>query len=153
MEIPTVFTSFCWSLIICKKSDLLFWITWNISEHFHLKWLKVLLLLLPYHMQKTNFITQLILEIKLTHYLLSLWACSGMPEHTHLKQLTNTYCFLGPLSISKNSTLYLKLFVKYCGLKNPALWGFWIITQELKIFANMLFWKKVQKKHSHFVLK
>ena len=68
MEIPTVIASFCWSLPICKKSDLLFWITLNTSDHFHLKWLKVLLLLLPYHMQKTNFITQLILEIKLTHY-------------------------------------------------------------------------------------
>ena len=51
----------------------------------------VLLLLLPYHMQKTNFITPLVLEIKLTHYLLPIWACSGMPEHTHWKQPTNTY--------------------------------------------------------------
>ena len=66
MEIPTVIASFYWSLPICKKSDLLFWITLNTSDHFHLKWLKVLLLLLPYDMQKTNFITQLILEIKLT---------------------------------------------------------------------------------------
>ena len=39
--------------------------TWN-------DWINVILLLLPYHMQKTNFITQLILEIKLTHYLLAL---------------------------------------------------------------------------------
>ena len=35
--------------------------TWN-------DWINVWLLLLPHHMQKTNFITQLILEIKLTHY-------------------------------------------------------------------------------------
>ena len=76
----------CWSLPICKKSNLLFWITLDTSDHFHLNWLKVLILLLPCHMQKTNFTTQLILEIKLTHYLLSFWACSGMPERTHLKQ-------------------------------------------------------------------
>ena len=145
MEIPTVIASFCWSLPICKKSDLLFWITLNTSDHFHLKWLKVLLLLLPYHMQKTNFITQLILEIKLTHYLLSLWACSGIPEHTHLKQWTNTWCFLGPLIISKNSTSYLEFFVRYYGLKNPAIWGFWILIQVPEIFVNMLFWQKLQK--------
>ena len=39
--------------------------TWN-------DWINVILLLLPYHMQKTNFITRLILEIKLTHYWLAL---------------------------------------------------------------------------------
>ena len=66
MEIPTVIASFCWSLPICKKFDLLFWITLKTSDHFHLKWLRVLLRLLPYHIEETNFITQLILEIKLT---------------------------------------------------------------------------------------
>ena len=35
--------------------------TWN-------DWINVWLLFLPHHMQKTNLITQLILEIKLTHY-------------------------------------------------------------------------------------
>ena len=85
LEIPTVIASFCWSLPIRKNSDVLFWISLNTSDHFHLRWSEVFLLLVPYHMQKTNFITQLILEIKLTHYLLSFWACLGMPEHTHLK--------------------------------------------------------------------
>ena len=51
--------------------------------------INVLLLLFPYHMQRTNFITQLILDSKLTHYLSSLWACSGMPEDTHLNQSIN----------------------------------------------------------------
>ena len=37
----------------------------NLLDHFHLKWLKVLLLFLT-TFKKTNFITQLILEIKLT---------------------------------------------------------------------------------------
>ena len=120
MEIPAVIIACCcWSLPICKKSNLLFWITLDTSDHFHLNWLKVLLLLLPYHMQKTNFITQLILEIKLTHYLLSLWACSGILEHTHLNQLTNIQCFFGPLIMSKNSSSYVKFFLRYCGLKNP----------------------------------
>ena len=100
----------------------------------------------------TLFITQLILEIKLTHYLLSLWACSGMPEHTHLKQPTNTRCFLGPLIISKNSTLCLNFFVRYCGLKNPAFWGFWIITQGPD-FCKHIVLAKSTKKHWHFVLK
>ena len=39
--------------------------TWN-------DWINVLLLLLPHHRQQNNFITQLILEIKLTSYLISL---------------------------------------------------------------------------------
>ena len=150
-----VIASFCWSLPICKKSNLLFWITLNMSDHFHLKWLIVLLLLLPYHMQKTNFITQLILEIKLSHYLLSLWACSDMPEHTLLKQPNNVKCFFGPLIITKNSTSYVKFFVRYCGLKNPA---FWFVLRFLDHnsrarFANMFFLKKSTKKHWHFVLK
>ena len=123
----------------------MFSITLNTSDYFHLKWLKLLLLLLPYHMQKTNFITQFILEIKLTHYLLSLCACSGIPEHTHLKQWTNTWCFLGPLIISKNSTSYLKFFVRYCGLKNPAFWGFWTITQQPDSCKYVVFAKSRKK--------
>ena len=84
LEIPTVIACFCWSLPIRK-----IWITLDTSDHFHLKWLKVLLLFLPYHMQKTNFITQLLLKIKLTHSLLPLWTFSDILEHTHLKQRTN----------------------------------------------------------------
>ena len=72
LEILTVNASFCRSLPGCKKSNLLFWITLDTSYHFHLKLLKLLLLLFPYHMQKTSFITQLILKIKLTNYLFSL---------------------------------------------------------------------------------
>ena len=30
---------FCWSLPICKKSNLLFWITLDTTGHIHLKWL------------------------------------------------------------------------------------------------------------------
>ena len=66
-------------------------------------WKKLLLLLILYHMQKTNFITQLILKIKLPHYSASLWACPGMPDHTHLKQPTNICCFHGLQITSKNS--------------------------------------------------
>ena len=74
---------------------------------------------LPHAKKLTNFITQLILEIKLTHYFLSLWACSAILEHTHLNQPTNIQCFLGPLIMSKNSSSYVKFFLRYCGLKNP----------------------------------
>ena len=48
-------------------------------------------------MQKTNFITQLILKIKLKHYFSSLWACSGMPDYTHSEQPANICCIHGPL--------------------------------------------------------
>ena len=115
--------------------------TWN-------GWINVLLSLLPYHMQKTNFITQLILESKLTHYFLSLWAYSGKPKHTHLKQPTNISFFLGPLVISKKSTSRLKFFVRYCSLKNPAIWffsGFWTITQEPDFLQICCFCKKHKK--------
>ena len=71
-------------------------------------------------MQKTNFITQLILEIKLTHYLSSLLASPGMYDHTDLRQPTNICCCHGSLVRFKNSTSYLNLFVKYSSLKNPA---------------------------------
>ena len=107
---------------------------------------------LPHAKNQLYLLTQCIPEIKLTHYLLSIWACSGMPQHNHLKQPTNTLCFLGPLIISKNSTSYLKFFVRYCGLKNPAFWGFWIITQEPD-FCKHVALAKSTKKHWHFVLK
>ena len=45
-------------------------------------------------MQKTNFVTQLILEKKLAYYLLSLWPYPAMPEHNHLKQPNNICCFI-----------------------------------------------------------
>ena len=64
--------------------------TWN-------DWIKLLLPLTCYHMQKINFITQLILEAKLTHCLSSLWECSDIPDHTYLKQPNNICCFHGPL--------------------------------------------------------
>ena len=51
------------------------------------EWINVSRLLLLYHMQKTNFITQFIIEIKLTHCLFSHWPCPVMPEPTNLKQL------------------------------------------------------------------
>ena len=115
--------------------------TWN-------GWINVLLPLLPYHMQKTNFITQLILESKLTHYFLSLWAYSGKPKHSHLKQPTYIWFFLGPLVISKNSTSHLKFFVRYCSLKNPAIWFFFRFldhNSRTRFFANLLFLQKAQK--------
>ena len=104
-------------------------------------WMNVLLLSIPYHTQKTNFIIQLIHEIKLNHYLPSLWACSGMLDHTHLKPPTNICCFHRLLFTSKNSTSYLNLFVRY--------WGFWTITQELDFFRTSCLCKKL-KDHWHF---
>ena len=48
--------------------------TWN-------NWMNLLLSLIPFHMRKTNFVTQLILEIKFTHY---------MPSHACLHPLEAT---------------------------------------------------------------
>ena len=142
--------SFCCHLPISKKSDLLFWITLNTSDHFHLKWLRVLLLLLPYHMQKTNFITQRILEIKLTiccHFE-HVKACLTTP--TWSSQLILS-AFLDLLSYPKIQLHISSFFVRYCGLKNPAFWGFWIITQEPDFCKHVL--AKSTKKHWHLVLK
>ena len=101
----------CFELLWTHLSTL----TWNDR-------INLLLLLISYHMQKTNFITQLILETWLTHHLLSLWAWPSIPDNTQLKQLTHICCFREPLVTSKNLTSYLSLFVKYCSLKNPAFW-------------------------------
>ena len=47
--------------------------------------------MIPYHMQEIKFITQLILDMKLSYYLLLFWACQSMSSHTHLKHPTNNY--------------------------------------------------------------
>ena len=74
---------------------LLFWIILGTSDHSHLKWLNKLVAPFDsYHMQNTNFITQLIIEIELAYYLLSLLACVGMPDHTQSKQPINICCFM-----------------------------------------------------------
>ena len=115
--------------------------TWN-------DWINVLLLLIPYHMQKTSFITQLILEIKLTHYLSSVWANPGMLDHTLLRQPTNICCFHGPLFRPKNSTSYFNLFVRCSSLKNPAFWlalRFLDHNSRTRFFPNMLFLQKVKR--------
>ena len=52
-------------------------------------------------MLKANFITQLILEIKLVYYILSLWSYPGMSDHTHLKQLNNVCCVMDSSHIQK----------------------------------------------------
>ena len=108
-----------------------------------LKWLNRLLLLIPYHMRKTNFITQLILKIKQTHCSSSLWTCLSMLNYTHLKQPTNVCCFHGPLITSKTSSSHLKLFVRYSSLlKNPAFWlalRFFDHNWRTRFLPNMLF--------------
>ena len=106
---------------------------------------KKLLLLILYHMQKTNFITQLILKIKLTHYLSSLWACPTMSYHAHLKQPTNICCFHGPLVISKNSTsTYLWDFLLKKILHSDWPWDFWTIIQEPDFSQTCCFCEKLK---------
>ena len=111
-------------------------------------WMNLLLLLIPSHMQKTNFITQLILEIKLAHYLSSLWLSPGMPDHTHLRQPINICYFRGPLVRSENSSSYLNLFVRYSSLMNPAFWlalRFLDHNSRNRFFPNVLFLQKVRR--------
>ena len=77
-------------ILTCFFESLWAWLTtvnWN-------DWVNLLLLSIPYHMQKANFLTELIFEIKLAYYLSSLWACLGIPEHTYLKQPTNICYFM-----------------------------------------------------------
>ena len=60
-EIPPAIGCFYRSLLIYKISNMLFWITLGMSDHIHFP-------LIPYHMPKTNFITQLILEIMMIQH-------------------------------------------------------------------------------------
>ena len=114
-------------------------------------WINLSLLLIPY--QKTDFITQPILEIKLTHFSSSLWTCPGMPEHTHWKQPTNICCFYGILAASKNSTSNLNVFcdiVVYLILYFDCLvLRFLDHNSWTRFFSNMLFFKEL-KDHWHF---
>ena len=112
--------------------------TWN-------DWKKLLLLLILYQMQKTNFITQLILKIKLTRYSSLLRAYPAMPDHTHLRQATNICCFHRPLFTSKNSTS--TFFLRYSSVKTPAFWlplRFLDHNSRTRFFPNMLFLQKVK---------
>ena len=91
---------------------------------------------------------QFILEIRLDYYLSLLWACSGMPKQTHLKQPNNISCFHGPLVISINSTSRLNSFMRFCSLKNPAFWfalTFLDHNSRTKFFPNTLFLQKVKR--------
>ena len=117
--------------------------TWN-------GWINILLLLLPYHKQKTNFITRLILASILTHYFV---VTLGIFRHAWPhppEQPTNIKCFLGPLVISKNSTSQLKVFVRYCSLKNLA---FWFVLRFSDHKSRTRFFAKCKKKYWIFILK
>ena len=95
-----------------------------------------------------NTITLLILEIKLTHYSSSVCACLGMPDHTHLQQPTNSFCFYGPLVTSKNSTSYPNFTLRYSSLKSPAFWldlRFLNHNSRTRLFPNMLFLQIVKR--------
>ena len=58
-----------------------------VSNHFGNAWPHPLEMIekicnLPNHMKKAQLLTQLILEIKLAHYLASFWACPDVPDYT-----------------------------------------------------------------------
>ena len=108
----------------------------------------MLFLLILYHMQKTNFITQLILKIKLTYYSSSLCACPGMPDHIQFKQPTNICYFHGPLVTWKLIIINFNLFVRYSSLKNPAFWlalRFLDHSSRTRFLPNMLLLQKVKR--------
>ena len=98
-------------------------------------------------MQKVNFISQLILEIRLTHHLSSLWICPGMPDRTYLKQPIKICCFYGCVVASKNSNSYLNFLwdiVVQIILHSDWSWGFWITTKKPEIFQTSCFCKKLK---------
>ena len=111
-------------------------------------WTSLLLELIPYHMQESNFITQVILDMKLTHYLLSfehVEACLTTPT---LSSQLIFVAFVEPLVTSKNSTSYLNLFVRNSSLKNPLFWStlrFLDDNSRNGFFPNMFFLKKVKR--------
>ena len=91
--------------------------TWN-------NWINLLLLWIPNWIEKVKFKIQLVLEIKLTHYLSSLGACPGEPYHTHLKWPT---LLVATMDVSSRTKIQRSLknyrlspIVRYCSLKNPA---------------------------------
>ena len=45
-------------------------------------------------MQEAKFITQLIFMMKLTQYLVLVWACADVPGHTQLKWLIKFVDFM-----------------------------------------------------------
>ena len=53
-------------------------------------------------------------------YNLCPWKFAAGRKNLVPQQPTNILCFVGPLVISKNLISYLKFFVRYCNLKNPA---------------------------------
>ena len=151
LEIPPAISCFYWSYLYIKYLTYSFESLWAcLTTSTSNNWLNLPPLLIPYHMQKTNFITQLILGIKMTHYLLLLWACCYVNSRylIHLKQPTNISCFHRPLVISKNSTWYPNLFVRYCSLKDPAFWivlRFMDHNSRTRFSLNMSFLQKVKR--------
>ena len=138
------------SYIYAKNLTCCFYSLWRrlITSNWNNS-MNLLLLLISSHMQKTNFITQFILEIRLDHYLSLLWACSDIPKQTHLKQPNNISCFHRPLVISINSTSRLNSFMRYCSLKNPAFWfalTFLDHNSRTTFFPNTLFLQKVKRR-------
>ena len=121
----------------------MFWVTLDMSDHTHLKWLNEFVhLLIPYHMQETSFITQLILDIKLTHYLSSVWASPGMPE------TTNYYLLLLWNSSHIQKFNLIPKIVQYWSLKNPAfvlVLRFLDHNSRTRFFPNKLFLQKVKR--------
>ena len=123
--------NYFWNVHVCLTIELH---TWD-----HSNWINLLLTLISYHLQKANFITQIILEIKLTHkYLSSLSACPGIPDHTYVKQETNICCFHGSLVTSW-------IFCTSSYLWDIVLWRVWLVLRFLdhnsraRFFPKMLF--------------
>ena len=115
--------------------------TWN-------GWINILLLLLPYHIQKTKNSTHSCVNSDLL-FVVTL----GIFRHAWPRppeQPTNIKCFLGPLVISKNSTSQLKVFVRYCSLKNLA---FWFVLRFLDHKSRTRCFAKCKKKYWIFILK
>ena len=74
----------------------------------------------PLYIQKT-ILTQLVYEMKLDHYLESLWAGPGMPNHTHLKLLSK-FVALRISNHMQKFNFIPRLVREILYFKNPAFW-------------------------------
>ena len=150
---PTVIASFCWSLPICKNSDALFWITLNTSDHSTWDaWKCYFCCFLTTCKKPTLFINSMHSWDKTDSlFIVNLGMFRHAWEHTLKQPIKYLVLFQTSNHIQKFSFIPY-FFVRYCGLKNPAFWGFWIITQEPD-FCKHVALAKSTKKHWHFVLK
>ena len=100
-------------------------------------------------MQKTNFIFELILEIKLTHQIGHVQSCLTTPSWSNQLIFVGFIKLYLHLKIELNTSTCLYNIVTKGILHSGWSLGFWTITQEPDFSQTCCFLKKL-KYHSHF---